>query len=728
MKTWLSKYPALFPSLALGGLFFLSLTHHLLQFWERPALVMLGSFALGAPILAGGTFLALERVTLLVRQISKGRFALLVLFAALLGAFAAWQGWHIPADYQTLTLTPLLTQGQTVTLVEIKAGKSVVPLEQEALDSGWKANPDGLIATIKSQPVTVSFRRAANLPVTVLLLRAPSSGGVQIDFEGETVEVDLRNATVENTTLEFSTRYRGLPNGFFLPALFLVDLLAFGTLTLGLLLAQEAGERARASRGVERFPSHRVGLSILLGLGFILHLLNFLATPLILDADSPTYLQGAIHWLKYGNLDGISVFRGPVTTFLFTPILWAFGRSAWGMKVLLKLAALACIPLGYRLGWQLGRQRFLAFLGGLAAVLTPDMYVYSNFVMSDLLNLLVVLIFSTLLLSALEQPSPARLLATLLTGSLAALLRSENLILFGLAVFYLTAPPVLAWIKAAKTPPHPDLRQAGMTALLAVVATLPLVWWAGQVQRIHGIFSLGNHPGIALYDGWVYYGDASKLSFSDPESPAMQKIRAALEEYPAAISDKTGAATSLEVVPSLEQAGYSELEIYQLLEEAALDSIRKDWTITLKLFLIKMKSCLRPEITHSLTYSLPGEPAWSNPIKAQFFDAENVNLPMLIGFQRAVNETVKVKYPAALPWVLFCLFALTLSLLRRPAPAWTAMTLIVATRIFIPATLALSNWRFTLGGWIPLQIIAVGWIVLMAEGLGAILKIRKPQP
>ncbi len=268
------------------------------------------------------------------------------------------------------------------------------------------------------------------------------------------------------------------------------------------------------------------------------------------------------------------------------------------------------------------------------------------------------------------------------------------------------------------------MRQALILGLMAALATLPILAWMGHVHKVYGIYSLGNHPGIALYDGWVYYGDASKLSFSDPASPAMQKIQAALQEYPADISDKTGAATSLEVLPSLTRAGYSDLESYQLLQDAALDALRKDGQLTLKLFLLKAANCLRPEITHSVTYALPGEPAWTNPIKAQFFDAENVNLPALIGLQRTVNAAVREKYPAAFRWVLACLAALTLSLVRRPARAWTALTLIVLTRIFVPAALALSNWRFTLGGWIPLQIAAVCWLFVFLHGARVVLMPR----
>lgn len=729
LKKFLNRFPGL--PLALGGLFFLSLSHHLLHFWERPALVMLGLFVAGTSVFAAACWWMLRRLGPQARALSTGRLLVLLAMSLLVGAFLAWRLWHVPADYQSLTITPQLTHGQTLTLVEVKAARSVVPLEQAARAQGWTVDGETVIADEHSQPLTLTFRRPVNQPVTILLLRSEHSGGARIDFEHQTVSADLHSADAGNTTLEFSTRYRGLPNDLFLPFLFLVDLLAFGALTLALLWVQEAGERRERSAAdqpsAERFLSHRLGLSVLLGLGILLHGLNFLSTPLILDADSPTYLQGAVHWLQYGNLDGISVFRGPVTTFLFTPILWAFGRSAWGMKLLLKLVALACIPVSYRLGWQLGRRRWLAFLSGLIGLLTPDLYVYSNFIMSDLFNLFAVLLLCMLLLAAFERPTHGRQLAALLMGALTALLRSENLILFGLVVAYLAIPPLFAWLKAlwTKAPNTSQLLRPLLSlGLMSLLAALPILWWAGHVHQVYGIYSLGNHPGIALYDGWVYYGDASKLSFSDPDSPAVHKIQAALEAYPAAISDKTGAATSLEVIPSLTQAGYSDLESYQLLEDAALDSIQKDWTVTLKLLFIKLSACLHPEITHTVTYSLPGEPAWTNPIKAQFFDAENISLPALIQAQRDLNAAVKARYPAAFPWVLFCLAALTLSLLRRPSRAWTAIVLIIALRIFVPAILSLTSWRFTVSAWIPLQIVTLCWVMVMGRGIVEIWEQR----
>jgi hypothetical protein len=257
-----------------------------------------------------------------------------------------------------------------------------------------------------------------------------------------------------------------------------------------------------------------------------------------------------------------------------------------------------------------------------------------------------------------------------------------------------------------------------MTGLAFLIAVLPLLGWAVHHNQLHGFYSLGNHTGIVLYDGWVYYGDASKLSFSDPDSPAVREIEAALAKNPVDISDRTGVPTSMEVLPALRKAGYSEYQAFKLLEQAAWDSILEDRDLTLKLLFIKIEAGLQPEFIYTMTYSLPGQAVWTSGTKAEFFDAENVSLPLLIVPQRWINGQVSLWYPYVYPlWVLFCILALTLSLYRSPAGVWIVLVLIVATRIFVPQVMGLSSWRYTLAGWIPLQVIAVGWVDLIFRSI-----------
>jgi len=718
LQGFLKRYFRRIPIFALGSAVFLSFAHHAIRFWEFPAWIMTAVFILGASLLTWLLSRVLSKLTPRVERIPAKRFVLLVVFAVLSGGFFSWRVYQVPDDYQSMTITPNLTREQTVKLVELKADGTIVRLKEAARLSDWQEQGGAYYATKDSKPITLSFRRAVNAPVSILFKRQPQGGRVQVAFEHEIGQINLQGAQNEEAALEFTTRYRGLPNWLFIPALILIDLITFSSLAFVILLLQEFGQKQVSVRkeAVGRFASHRLNLIILLGAGLLLHSINILTTPLGLVADSPAYLAGALHWLQFGDLAGVPVFRGPGTTFLFAPILWAFGRDPWGMQIFLHFIALACIPLGYWLGWQISARRWLAFAAGSLAALTPDLFWYSNVIMSDLPNLFFVLLFCTLLISAMRSPRFRTILAVMLTASFAALLRSENILLLLLALLFLAVPQNLSRREV-------PLKLLGRLALALGLACIPLIAWAAYFNQLYGFVSLGNHTGVVLYDGWVYYGDASKLSFSDSNSPAMRTIKTVTAQYPAAVTDPTGTPTSLELYPSLMKAGYSNLEAFQLMEQAALDSMRKDYSLTLKLLFIKIKAAFEPELALNQTYPLSGEPISISAMKQEYFDDQSLSLPPLIRIQRFVNRAIDWVYPAVIPaWAWFGVLALTFSLLRSPSRIWLALVLIVATRIFIPAVMALTSWRYTLAGWIPLQIIAVDWIVVLALGLKGLLK------
>jgi hypothetical protein len=98
----------------------------------------------------------------------------------------------------------------------------------------------------------------------------------------------------------------------------------------------------------------------------------------------------------------------------------------------------------------------------------------------------------------------------------------------------------------------------------------------------------------------------------------------------------------------------------------------------------------------------------------------------LIPVQRRLDTLINSVYPHIYPvWVLFCVLTLALSLFRRPALIWITLVLILATRIFLPLTLGMPFWRFTLSGWIPLQLVAVSWLYVCLDGLRALLPLRR---
>jgi len=380
--------------------------------------------------------------------------------------------------------------------------------------------------------------------------------------------------------------------------------------------------------------------------------------------------------------------------------------------------AILCIPVSYRIGWQLSGSQRVAFISGLIAILSPDLLFYSNYVMSDVPNILVVLTFTSVLISALTNGKWYWILFTMLIGSFATLLRSENIILLVLALVVLIISTIWKWVKSGIE----RKRYLAPIGLAFVVALLPLFWWSGHNNRVHGFWGMSNYQGEVFYDGWVYSGDANRLSFSDQNSPSVQKIDEVLNKYPAEITDKSGVPTGWEIYPSLLAAGYSTDQAFELMASAAWDSIIHDKKKSVKLLFIKYKAGLRPEITHNITYPLPDEKTKKDEMKAEFFDEDTLVVPFLVTLQRQINAYTIQWYPRIYPiWVLFCIFTVFISSLRSPFEKWGTLTIITASRIFIPLTIGVAFWRYSLAGWILAQIIAVNWMWVFIYGIKNIL-------
>jgi hypothetical protein len=342
------------------------------------------------------------------------------------------------------------------------------------------------------------------------------------------------------------------------------------------------------------------------------------------------------------------------------------------------------------------------------------MFFYSNYLMSDVPNLFSVLLFCSLLISTLERPTLPVMLALMLTGSFATLLRSENILLLAIAAFALAASTGWQWFRKHPVNWKKISLQIGLTFIIAM---LPVLWWSDHNLKTHGFWGMSNYAGVVLYDGWVYFGDASDLPFSNPASPALQKIRQAVAAHPIVVTDNKGYATGWEIYPALLASGYTVDQSMDLLQTAALDSIRADPQLTLRLLFIKLETGFRSGLTHDTTYALPGEDTWQSDTKSQYFDADTQGVPWLIRIQRMIYQQPFLFsnfYPF---WPLFCVLALVLSSIRRPVLGWGALALIVATRIFIPLTMSVPFWRYTLSGWFPLQMIALSWALIVINGI-----------
>ncbi len=712
-KQFLDKYKKIVSSFILGNIYFLSVEHHFFQYWEKPGRVMVGTWLIYVPLLTWLLIPIIERFQLQFRKINNKLLFIFLIPAILISAAITWNYYSVPATFHTITITPRVAQNQKVELLEIKANGDIIPPnEKKALEHGWQLLDNTLVATSKSQPLPISFKAEIDAPVTALFFASPQSGTAQISFENEQVDVDLKN--VENgqkTSTIYTRSYRGISNWLFIPLLVIVDILAIGSLLLLIFFLQEADQKRLKSNGVV-IINHRRNIIILLGVASTLHLLNALAVPLLIDADSPSYLQGALHWLEFGNLDGVSMIRGPGSTFLLMPFVLLFGRNPWGIKILLHLLALACVPVSYRVGWQLGKNQWMAIVSGLVTVLSPDLFFYSNFLMSDLPNLFFVLVFCSLLISALNSFKAGWVIAAMFAGTFAALFRSENITLLFIGAGSLFVACIWQWKTKGFEKP---IYVLSMIIIALIIAILPLLGWSAHNHRVYGFFGLSNYAGEVFYDGWVYFGDASGLDFSDQNLQASQKIKAVIDQYPIVITDKSGVPTGWEIYPSLIKAGYTTKQGFDLLKQNTLDSMKKDWSLTYKLLLIKIRAGLRPETTATISLSLPSENHRS--YKQGYFDDEQLSIPVLILAQRKTYEYIQSWYDGYFPWwVYLCMFSMFFSLYRSPSAIWLTLILIIATRIFIPNIMGLSHWRYTLAGLIPLQIIGIRWVTSIIQG------------
>ncbi len=466
--------------------------------------MLAGLFTL-LPLSIGGMAIVFRRFGPLVKRIPKPTLTLYLLAALLLGGFVTWRACRLPQSYQTLTITAITGQ---VTLVEIKNNGNPLPLEKSALQSGWQVQ-EGLVHTAQeSKPLRLTFQTPIGQPITLLFLTSPEGGTAQVALNGQKSWPNLDSEGMGQTALRLTAEYRGLPGEAFRFLLLFSSLFSFGTIGLLLLVIQHIGQENLPKKTAPAGMYQR-NLLILSLVGLCVYTFNALTVPLTINPDSHGLLQGSFHLLQHGNLDGVSMYRGPGTTFLFAPVMFLFGNNAWGIKILLHLIAFACLFPAYRLGWQWSGSYTIALIAGFLVVFSPDLLAYASVVMSDVPNIFLVLTFLTLHVSALQKPEPKWVFATLLTGSFAVLLRSENLVMLAIGAIWLMAAPLFSWRRTRAL----DTRRLQIVALAILAAALPVLLWSAHNQRVHGFFGMSNYQGEVFYDGWVYYGDALGTPF-----------------------------------------------------------------------------------------------------------------------------------------------------------------------------------------------------------------------
>jgi hypothetical protein len=705
-----------------GGVILLSLGHHIFNIWERKAFWVFLTFSLISPLIAW-LFSKLFPIFYKTFLSFKKRKLLYIISALIMSCFVSWQVNKAPITYQTLTLEPKLLQNQQVVLAEIRVDKKNLQIMAKAIKMGWSESEGHLKATHDSLPLNYSFPVTTNGPVKILMNTSPTSGEILITYGNEKIKVDLQSPSVQPVIVRFNSNYRFIPGWLMISFIWVVDIFTCFVLIMAVFLFQRKGQHYLQEGREEKFLSHRCGLLVLIAVTSLLHLFSALSIPLILDSDSGSYLQGAAHLVQYGNLDGVHMTRGPGSTLLFAPVILLFGRNPFGMKLLLHILASGCVLIAYRIGWQLTRKRWIAFVIGFITMLLPDLYIYSNLAYSDVPNIFLVVLYVSLLLDAFNNSRFLRLLIVMLVGCFASLLRPENIVMMFIGFFILGIQPLWNLLRAFqlwKRNISVSKYYLFLVKLLGsfLLAMIPLILWSFHNLAINGFFGLSNYSSEVFYDGWVYYGKASDLDIVAKDSPAVKSIQLAIEQYPINITDHSGVATGWEIYPSLIKAGYTTQQAFDLFFQATRDSLVSHKYLIPKILQFKIEDLVSPEIVHQQTYPLVGEKVVTRQFDGIYFDPDTINIPILIQVQRmyyfVFNDFLANIYRL---FVIYALVMMIFSLYFSPFRAWAFIVLVTASRIFISNLFGLSHWRYTLAGIVLLVVIAIIGTVFTLYGI-----------
>jgi hypothetical protein len=708
-----------------------SFSQHIIRIWDQKAILMFGVLLVSIPLTAWGLSFVFPKFTLAFQQM-KSKQALYIVSAIILSIATTWILFRAPSSYQNLTITPHVSPDQHGELLEIKVNGVVLQMEEQAVEHGWDFTNGILTATQNSKPLVLSLKLNVNSPVTVLFNSSQERGEFDVSLGLEERKVLLSSSIQGQQLVTFRSGYRMLPNWLFIAFSIISDVFTFFLLYLVLFILQEKGQQYFSLDTHERFLSTRICLLILTILTLSIHTWNALSVPLFVSADTPVYLDGAIHLIKYGNFEKVSFLKGPGSALLFAPIVYIFGRNPWGMKIYLHLFAIACVFLGYRIGWQLSRKRWVAFTIGFLIMLMPDLYAYSNVVYSDVPNIFLLVLFTSLILDAYHNFSFRRVLPALLVGSFATLFRDENILLLVSGTFFLGLQPGWNWLKGVfkkKEQKRLHVQSLGMLLIAFLLALLPLFWWSFRNLKVHGFFGLTYRVESILYDSWVYFAEASGLQFYDENSSAVQTIHYTLIKYPPREPDKSGVATMWDVFTSLTRAGYSYAAAHDLIMKSTWDSIASHWKLIPTIFQLKFRGAFRPEIFFQSTLPLPGDIIEQSIDNNKYFDPVTLSLSPLIVLQRAFYDfCLNSFFSIYRIFILFSLAAMFFVLYQKPFKKMLMLAVFASIRIFLPFFVAIALWRYTAMGIILLIVFGVIAVSALLYGVKNVLFNQKIYP
>jgi 4-amino-4-deoxy-L-arabinose transferase-like glycosyltransferase len=700
-------------AIGVSAVFVLSIFHHTMNFWGTTWVKQLLILAL-IPVLS--IILIFFAGPLWERAVNTSwkRWLLFLLPALVVVSFITWRVFESPLLWHTLEIAGKGNSGRTETqLLEIRNSYGgVVPFAEIQKLGDWVVKDKLLTATGSvTRPLLFSFRGPFRSPVKLRFLTSPAAGDIQIKLDGKSFDVSLSEETNGQRVIQINPTYRfDIPGSAIVLLVIAIDFLALLSLFTMLWLIQEIQQTTRPPLDTQDDFSRQTywkWLAVLLAITLVLHLINYFSVPLQLGEDSSGYLDGAVHWAKFHNLEGASPVRGPGVPFVFLPAILLFGRNPWGIKLLLHLLAIASVGLAYHLGWQLTRKYWFAFLAGLLIAINPDIFFYSNSVMSEIPNVFFVLLFCTVLLNALETLSFRAMLATILVASFTVLIRTENIVLLLLAVVFLTFQVMRRKVIPGKDRFHEMTVYVKQISFALFLAALPILAWSAHNYLQHGFLGLSNYAPEVLYTGWVYEGEASHIPITDQSSPAVKIINEAYWSDPE-IAKEPHIATGWTIYLHMIKHGYSSQEIFSLLRQAALDSITNDYGKTWQVIVVKLRDSFKPETSQWITFPLSGEKPHNNWINPTYFDEEKLVIAPLVLLQRQINRFLGWGYVRIYPiWAWFCVGAMLLCLYRKPVIPWLPIVLITLFRVGLPNIFGLSLWRFVVSGLPLLQILGL---------------------
>ncbi|MEI6289356.1 MAG: hypothetical protein WCP19_02890, partial [Chloroflexota bacterium] len=229
--------------------------------------------------------------------------------------------------------------------------------------------------------------------------------------------------------------------------------------------------------------------------------------------------------------------------------------------------------------------------------------------------------------------------------------------------------------------------------------------WSLYNYYHNGFLGLSNYAGEILYDGWVYFGEASHIEITDQMSPSVQIIK---KVYIPPIENSLKIPTGWDIYPYLINNNLSENKAFALLGTAAWDSIINNPEITLKVLSLKLKNGFTPEtwIFPTMTNEKDKKPYYAD--KKLIFYPENFYYPSIVFLQDQINSGITFWYKFVYRYLVWlALFFVPIVIYRKPFFLWFPLILITLSKILIPTLLGMSLWRYVISGIIPLQIISL---------------------